>query len=73
MSNQVHNYANLSTYVIDGGSNRFNDSNRIVGSTNSPKPIGSLLLDILHMFGIEYTEFGGTDHILGVGKKGNFV
>lgn len=67
MKNECHNYENLSTYIING------DKTGVVGSTNTPKPIGSLLLDILHKFGITYSEYGGTNHILGVGKKGNFI
>jgi hypothetical protein len=67
MANEVHNYENMSTYVING------DKSGVVGSTANPKPIGSLLLDILYKFGINYPEYGGTNHVLGVAKKGNFL
>ncbi len=67
MKSEVHNYENLATYVING------DKTGVVGSTATPKPIGSLLLDILHKFGVTYTEYGGTNHKLGVAKRGNFI
>jgi hypothetical protein len=67
MSTDVHNYENLSTYVINAG------VQGIRGSAANKKPVGSLLLDILHKFGITYSEYGGTDHSLGVAKKGGFV
>jgi hypothetical protein len=64
--NNVHNYENLSTYVINGG------SSGVVGSAAARKPIGSLHLDILSKFGIQFSQYGGTDHKLGVATKGNY-
>lgn len=63
----VHNVENLSTYIVNGG------ATGIRGSVNDPKPIGSLLLDILHKFDIKYSEYGARDHFLGVSRKGNFI
>ena len=67
MTNQLHNYDNLSTYVING------DKSGVVGSAKTIKPIGSLLLDILHKFDIKYDTYGGKNHVLGLAKKGNFI
>ena len=62
MSAQGHNFENLSTYVINGG------RPGIRGRVNRPYPIGSLLLEIMQKFGLNYTTYGGTDHVNGVGK-----
>jgi hypothetical protein len=63
----AHTYENLSTYVINGGVTGAR------GSTASPKPIGSLLVEILNKFGINYSTFGGTNHNLGVGRPAGFL
>lgn len=64
-TNNVHNYENLATYVVNGG---FAAGN--LGSVSRPLPVGSLLVDLLNQFGFGYSEYGGRDHKLGVGKPG---
>ena len=67
MFNNCHNYDNMSTYIVNGG------KSGIVGSPTTKKPIGSLLLDILHKFGINYDLYGANNNIAGPGIKGNFI
>jgi hypothetical protein len=67
MSNEVHNYENLSTYVING------DKTGVVGSPTVRKPVSSLLLDILYKFDIQYAEYGGYNNKYGVGKRTGFI
>lgn len=63
----LHNYENLATYVINGG------VRGLRGSAQAPKPVGSLLVDILNKFGINYDRYGGIDHRYGVGRRGHFL
>ena len=67
MSNEVHNYENLSTWVLNG------DKAGVLGTVTNKKPIGSLLIDMASKFGLNYTEFGGRDHIYGVAKRGFYI
>lgn len=63
----VHNYENLSTYVINAG------VSGVRGSAAAKKPIGSLLAEIGNKFGLGLTTYGGTDHLLGVGRPSGFL
>ncbi len=65
-SNEVHNYENLSTYIINGG------KSGTAGSPSAKLPVGAVHLDILNKFGIAYSTYGGSDHIYGSARKGNF-
>ena len=67
MSFQVHNYENISNYIING------DKSGVVSNVENKKPIGSLLLDILHKFDIKYDRYGGTNLVLGEARKGNYI
>jgi len=67
MSSNVHNYNNQSIYVING------KQAGVFGSPGKPTPPGSLLLDILRKYNINYTEFGGSNHRLGVGKPLGYI
>lgn len=67
MSNNVHNYENIAAYIINGG------ASGVRGSARSRKPMGSVLLDILHKFGVTYSNYGGRDHIYGLATKGNYI
>ncbi|OQW51519.1 MAG: hypothetical protein A4S09_09825 [Proteobacteria bacterium SG_bin7] len=67
MTNECHNYENMSTYVINGG------KVGPIGSPSAIKPIGSLLADILGKFDVRVAEYGGRNHRYGVGKPGSFI
>lgn len=67
-TNNVHNYENLSTYVINS-----NYPTGVVGAANESRPIGSLLADILGNFSIPVSEYGGSDHKVGIGKPGQLA
>lgn len=66
-SGNVHNYENLSTYVINAG------VSGVRGAVNVPLPVGSLHVELLRKFGIPYATYGGTDHIYGVGKPAGLL
>ena len=67
MHNDVHNFENLSTYVINSG------VSGVRGSAADKKPIGSLLLDIMKKFDVNFSEYGGSNHLLGSGKPGKYI